>query len=491
MRTPDQTDPWEDEFRKRFEHFNAEPPADALARILMQANAPVPPPPTGRRWWKYGTMALIGLLLSVTGYLALDKQDAPVVTQIRPGNGEYAETVVVAGKKKGRTLTASARQNRNATEKEGRQSITDKAPESAALSTVETDADSPEAEHTVRNGKRSAVAGYKPATNPRTSLPGSSAVAGSPVTATAGRKENILDHQLVTRKYRAGKRHSGPDRNNTLPVTAAADFTDQRPFLPDNARSPIEAIAWRNPAVAVTMLSGKGFQISKRMVQLPRLQASVSAEPAQSKPRQRPVWFVSFMPWYTFRQISPNTTDDVYIRQIKTDNGLSGDRVGWRMQAGGEWRLTNRVSLRLGLNYGQFRQTVQYSVGAAKPDSVTVSLIDDRTLQLTPVSRDIVKTQTTNWQYAGISADAVWHLGAGKHWTYYATTGASVGGYIGPIRRFSGFYQGSFGVERPLTNSLWLRVEPTVQYGWNAVSDHKSLFLIRPYMYGLNVSLRY
>ncbi len=485
MKTPDQTDPWEDEFRKRFEHFDAEPPADALSRILMQANAPAAPPATGRRWYKYGALALIGLLLSFVGVLKLQNSPDQVALPEKAVPDALTGPPVTTGKGHGQGAVSQRAQNGELTESHA-------SPVGSAGERADGIADEkpfPNVDNkpdvsglaTSRNPKH--IAENKVAGHGKSSLHSGKIFRNKSVGA-ADEQVVIDDPDFV----RPVKSISNQQHNA---ATASAGAIDNISVTGASGQAtPVEAM-WRNPALVVSMLSGKGLSVDKQRAQLPGIRAYASAEPAQSKPHQRPVWFVSLMPLYTFRQISPNTRDDVYVRQIKTDNGLSGDRVGWRMQAGGEWRLTKWASLRLGVNYGQFRQTVQYSIGAARPDSVISSLIDDQTLQLTPVTRDVVKTQTTNWQYAGISADAVWHLGAGKNWTYYATTGASVGGYIGPIRRFSGFYQGSFGIERPLANSLWLRVEPTVQYGWNAVSDHKSLFLIRPYMYGLSVGLRY
>lgn len=485
MKTPDQTDPWEDEFRKRFEHFDAEPPADALARILMQANAPAPPPPAGRRWRKYGALALIGVLLSVVGILTLKQSPDQVALPQKPVPDAATSPPIAAGKGHAQGSVSQPAQTGELTE--SHTSLAGPAGKPADGTTGHKLL--PDAEKKPVGSELTASVSRKPIAGSKTVLDEKSAVRlgklfRSKSAGGAGGEVNISD-QVVARSIKGIG-----DQQNKLTSTDAGSIETVAASGAAGVASPVDVV-WRNPALAVSTLAGKGFAVHKQTTRLPGIEASASGEPAQSKPRQRPVWFVAVMPLYTFRQISPNTDDDVYVRQIKTDNGLSGDRVGWRMQAGGEWRLTKWASLRLGVNFGQFRQTVQYSVGAARPDSIISNLIDDQTLQLTPVTRDVVKTQTTNWQYAGISADAVWHLGAGKSWTYYATTGASVGGYIGPIRRFSGFYQGSFGIERPLANALWFRVEPTVQYGWNAVSDHKSLFLIRPYMYGLTFGLRY
>ena len=210
--------------------------------------------------------------------------------------------------------------------------------------------------------------------------------------------------------------------------------------------------------------------------------------------RQRPAVFVGIMPLYTYQRIDPVQNDEIWVKSITPQRTLSGQRAGIRLQAGVEWPLSQRISLRTSLIYNQLNQQINYTTPTNKPDSIRVEMVDARTVRVVPYYNDKQMSRQTNWHYVGVGADIVWHLGKLGSWQHHITAGASTGAYLsqnkGQTQPLSGFIQASYGIERQLTPSVWLRIAPTVQYGLTTISDSEGLFRIRPYTYGLTIGLR-
>ena len=487
MKTPDNTDPWEDLFRKRFDDYQAEPAPNALDRILAAGNlgdATPRQPATGFRWLG---LSMVSLLLLVLGGLFIRKETTPInqLQQNRSRPLESQSTEIASSKRSMPQGRGPLLIQPDQFVSEAQQPADAPLTGSAATPTVITTIPATLSEKTTfRNRKATSSGSVKEVVV---------------TTAHHSQHERQTKDGVVAKK--AGRLlNSIPEKHLTQAISSAemitrlAQKTSERRVVggmgtEKNIGHEQEQIVASDNLFWST-IARKNTSLLPRNFRMPTVTVAPMA-PEQSHNSHKPSWIVALMPMYTFRQITPNTTDGVYVRQVNPTGTFSTDRVGWRLQAGLEWPLSKKLSLRTALVYSQLQQTVQYAIRPSKQDSVTVELVDEQTIRLTPVFADQVKTQTNTWHYAGLSADILWRVGSGKTWQYYLTAGASGGAYVGPVKHVSGFYQASFGMERLVSNGLWLRVEPSLQYGWNAVTDHKNLFLIRPYTYGLTIGLRH
>lgn len=242
-------------------------------------------------------------------------------------------------------------------------------------------------------------------------------------------------------------------------------------------------------------LIGHPFRTFRPTANLPAVvfPESPSAEPQASRLVRRPLWFVSLTPLYTYQQINPVHTDTELVSDIRVAQSLATDRLGGRLQLGMEWTLMNRLSLRTSLVYQQMRQSLRYAVQSTTADSIRVVVIDAQSVQVTPIFSKQNYSQTERWTYVGLSADLVWQLNRNNNarWQHYLLTGASAGRYGSGEKALNGFVQAAYGVERPLSKSLYLRVEPTLQLGWQALTDPVKRLQSRPYSYGLSLGLRF
>lgn len=506
MKNPDSDRPsldeWDDLFRQRFADFQSEPPADALQRILadLTASTPAPPPQsTGwrSRWWLGGAVFL--LLLTGTVWVTQYESTKEELTQIK---AQTLQQDVVTAQSMVQIPTVQTDQpNKQATPE---QTLTQKEPSvddrtltpKPLASTSEKAADFVKSVSPASGREVARVVGVRSeeVTSPFV----------SPVMELA-RTSRQVQKQEPSR--------TGKQRDRTEPIVLAASPAvppmEQRtstqpignPIGQISGNTPVDLLSGEQTGsmMEFTLLNNHPTQSLRVRLNLPDV-AIVALPPVMipktpTVKRQRPVLYGSVMPLYTYQRINPVQDDAVWVKSVTTQKTLSTQRAGVRLQAGVEWPLGRRMALRTSLAYNQLTQQLTYALPSTQPDSVVVERINAQTIRLTPYYNDQRVSTRTNWHYVGIGTELVWQLGKLGGWQHYLTTGASAGTYLNgksfmPNGPLSGFVQGSYGLERPITRTLWLRVAPTVQYGLSTVSDETGLFHVRPYTYGLTIGLR-
>lgn len=437
MNTPEDEQAWDDLFRQRLENYEAEPAPDALSRIL----AGTPKPTRMNRGRVADRVVVVLLLLVGTGWWLLDRwttlPEKPAATGTSP---------VVATRKPAApsTLATSPKTLRPIPSPAGPE-------QSVALGTTALQ------QKTVTQPTRKTFS-YRPSEKPW--------------------QAQAATYQSPTTYY-----ENTQATQSTYPGWADTSSTDMVSVLTE-----VASIAEPMLLNRLQHLGLRWPQFASPTLSINLQQADTEVSPSVSRRRQSSV-YASVMALYSYRRISPNTNDEVYIRQIQSGRTFSSDRIGSRIQIGKEWRLTQQLGLRTGLTYGQLRTSMRYRLRTLPTDSTQVNWVNDQTVRITPMS-DRPLAVASRYHFVGLNTDLIVSLGNGTLWSHYVTAGATIGGYVAPVRRQSAFLQASYGIERPLTSGLWLRIEPSVQYSLNAVSDRRNLCKIRPYTYGLAVSFR-
>ncbi|MBC8154690.1 MAG: hypothetical protein H7Z72_17470 [Bacteroidetes bacterium] len=501
MKTPDSErdapdDAWDDLFRQRLADHTDQPPANALNRIL--AGATPPRTPLYRRWVP---VSIVLVLLVGAGGLFVRHVPSPepIAEAVQP--------------------TKPVPQ-------------TDLTPEKAPADEVVGQVAAPESDAVGNAPARPVWLGHQEEVTvnrnradrliqpPQLAEAASKTPAGSRwIIPNYLPSRDLMEHEAVntldeTKARTRGRRDRYTRSNRASRTQTAATQTNRlvRPTLsesvtPDNipadestradGDAATTAGAGTPPKVrllAVNLLASRPFHMYSPSVGLPMVPGPLFlAAPQASRPVRRPEWFVSITPLYNYQRISPIQTDAELVSDVRGTHSLASDRLGGRAQLGLEWPLMNRLSLRTSLVYQQVRQSLRYAVRSTQPDSVRVVVVDNQSVQLTPVFTRQNHAETTVWHYAGASADLAWQLNRrhSDRWQHSVTVGAILGRYTSGSGTINGFVQAAYSVERPLAANLHLRVEPTIQLGWQTLSHGANRFQSLPYSYGLALGLRF
>ncbi|MGM9510590.1 hypothetical protein ACS5NO_22840 [Larkinella sp. GY13] len=452
-------DEWERIFRQRLENDESEPAEDALERILRGSKPPSAEKPVrhvGRR---------IGLSLAFLGILVLLTVGIREYSASSAGTVAQSPAVVKADPKPETEPTGTVAESR---------------PTAGEVSRVS------------RNGRP-----IKPVESLFARDGGR--IGESSVFARATEKfrpEPVGSGSEPLRRNEQNTRGKLVSQLSSIPKEAPNEAYDVNSTIPSS--NPQTSTETENAsALRYAFVAGKATRLVFPVATLPAVHAPARQQAPGIEPGNlaaRPSFFASVMPLYTFREVTPVRQDEVVMEKIRPSTSLS-TRTGLRVQAGAEWPLSRRLSLRVGAVYQKLQQEMTYSARALRSDSTKVEWVDQQTIKLTPLYKSVEHRVKTTWQYVALSAEGRWQLNPGQ------MTGLrhsmAIGGSLGYLvsgrssQRWQPFLQASYGIERRLTEKLRLQVEPGIVYNLNAISDNSRCFSVRPYSYGLVVGLHW
>lgn len=516
MNTPEYDD-WERLFRQRLADLEAQPPADALARILAIANpspAPVASPASSARTLGMGGM--VAVLLGIWLMQATQRQQHVLAEPVKisretiPSTGHRPSDYASIAKRRENIvtpLTPGSAERRINREPVARTQPQHKANRKDVFSTGRTSAGYTSLAESKRERRENTVTPLTPGSAERR-------VSRGPVAPTQLHLETIREDVLPTghRPFGYASIAKGK-RERQMNYTS---FTEDKRERQTNYSSLAEgrqeltlSTGMVNPettksidpdfstGLTINLLETQRSVLphQKRVQMAGTTPEALPVAPAVARQQPARSWFVAITPLYTYQQIGPVHTDERYVEQIQTPGTFSGNRAGWQVQLGREQALSKQFSIQAGLTVTELRQSVQYRSRGASFDSAKVEVLDNQTIRLTPLYRHQTGQLTGIRRFIGISTVIIWRplaasAGLNRVWQPYLTAGLSAGKYTGAGGELSGFWQASAGVERSVWPGWWLRVGPSVQYGWHALSDSPVL-TTRPYTYGLTIGLRH
>lgn len=117
-----------------------------------------------------------------------------------------------------------------------------------------------------------------------------------------------------------------------------------------------------------------------------------------------------FSPRYSFRIVTPSSSDDIYIESLTTRPKSGSERMGYELGISVSKAITNRLYLESSLAFMQLKENVAYSYTTGKVDTLLrKGSSDGQQIQLTAVYASGNRQLVSSYAYGG------WRLGA----TYY------------------------------------------------------------------------
>ncbi len=488
---PPEVGAWERIFRQQLHDYKADPPTDALDRIFAAVDN-IPPPP-GFYWRSRLLSGVVGLLLlGLAGYFTWQLENKVI------GSGYISSQTA----KKPTQQQASQQRTTN-------QHSFDKTPTSAHSPVPITqplssrhlvDLVERSLPHTSTElAKKSAIV---PGQLPTSDMEGFLTVAPTIPTRSIHRHQTDSQPiaQVGTDNVKVAQTPPSTLQAPTEQVANPAVTSILLTSLLANEASPApmpltEAVVMATKATSLAARPWRLASVQLTLPAVPVIKAPVSEAiatlPTIERVKRTPSYFLSVAPISSYREIEPVANDKIAITNIRSPGALSPGRIGWRYQAGIDVPVTERLSLRTGIVYTQFRQWVRYTVQNTVPDTVYTTVLSDNSVKLTPVFAQQQLGETNVWHHVGISIEGVYRLMDGRVWSHFVSLGSSVGRFLSPDQTISGFVQAGYSLERSLTNRVRLRITPSVQYGWRQRYDNSDHLLITPYSYGVAFALQF
>jgi hypothetical protein len=295
------------------------------------------------------------------------------------------------------------------------------------------------------------------------------------------------------------KRSSGgDDKTNVLPdenaVTSAAENTASV-TTPDMRAQRSKLHAGSNVSPADTVMDSLAVA---KVIPADSAVEKTEAEPktpAKKKQKVHPQFYVTLAPSLSFQKLTPEQTDAVNVRGMRSPGILSSDRFGISLEAGLQRPLTKHLEVYTGISYYQQKQNLTYEY--LSPDNVEVTSPGNGQYTVKP------KMETRDFQYsmlnAGISAGLFYRikgeklmhkLGAGIQYQKGLLRAGSEDTYDNAGSSYLN-YQISYRVEYLLNSKVNIFVQPSFTHSFYAKEKLAEPFTIKPYRAGIGFGIIY
>ena len=238
------------------------------------------------------------------------------------------------------------------------------------------------------------------------------------------------------------------------------------------------------------------------------LDANIEGETTAESPIQvndKPLsrWSLYFQaaPLVGYNRITTNKADDVVITDTDDEPFISGERLGFRVELGGQYNLTNLLQLFTGLLIYQQKQNINYTTS-----SVGSFLFSTANLGQELIITPQFDTLDNQYQYTvknlGIQVGINYLLAIGK-FQHHVGTGVAfhkpfdpddvpnVGGDFQEIPSFYTFLNVYYRAIYPLKETLSVYLQPSLNYSLYVSDVLNAPFYVQPYGFGLNFGVVY
>lgn len=480
------TDKEQEEIRRKLLGLEEEPPADGWKKIAAEIN---PTPPSRPRWWLW----LAALLLLLTGagtYVLLTNKPAAQLVQ------QEQHTTIVE-------QTATATDASTAT-------IANNTPAEESAATV-TPGTTPTNSTGGENAERlvnkpttpvQTAAPDQPANTPEPTKPGVKPIAAKapvllatapetkPRTITTPREQETIETEKPL----------GAEANNT--AAANTNTAHTAAFL----------------KMRETQLGDSALSAPERVPFILSHDPTIVKQPATNRDtleeKQRKEWFVSlaFAPRYSFKAVTPATSDDIYITNLRTNNKLDPERMGYEFGLNVGQQLKKQLYLEAGLSLMQLREDVTYNFTNGKVDTLLQVRQSDGSFKATPVYVTDERQLKSSFMYGGARLGVTYFfweqarqrfnltMAGGMNLLVKGRTQTYSNGQLKETIHFPSednlLEQANYnlmigaGYNTTLQGKYELMLMPNLNYFLGSTYNKREPFGIKPYSLGLSIQLR-
>lgn len=219
----------------------------------------------------------------------------------------------------------------------------------------------------------------------------------------------------------------------------------------------------------------------------------------ERKPEDKPSMFKFYfytMPTINYYRVEANEKDNIMISGIEKVPTLSTDRLGFRVESGVNYDISNRWSLFTGILYFYRKQTINYSVRSV--NEVRTEVMNE-TAFLIPEYSEAIEEHESVLRSLGFQIGALYdfssdkfvqNIGTGIEFHYNLNKPVDSKNQFEDPANYV-FYNVFYRLEYPRESQFKFLFQPTFNYSLNISKNLDAPFYVKPYGIGLNFGFTY
>ena len=232
-------------------------------------------------------------------------------------------------------------------------------------------------------------------------------------------------------------------------------------------------------------LDSKNYSLLSNHFKTPRIKFVIASKKDDYFKERKPLEiYASVMPLLSYYTITPNGNDANYVHSISVNN--DDDRLGFYMQAGLVFTLSNRFKFRTGLTFTRTNHSINYQI---RTDSLIVQPSDKQGVDIIFEEKKVSYSQDAN--YLGTKIEVQYIFLEGEALSHYLNVGLEGAYRLNGVKQFNGFANFAYGVTRQIGDNAYLFIEPTFSYSLNQQSDNSAFLLVKPNKIGFNIGVNF
>jgi len=239
----------------------------------------------------------------------------------------------------------------------------------------------------------------------------------------------------------------------------------------------------------IALVPGKGWknidwQVPTRVVEKVAVKKAPEVIVPDEKVKSAWSLFAEANPMFLYRQVKPNTNDEINIIDLEEQNPLSLDRSGYQLRLGSQYQLNQRWAVKAGLNYQYKRNKLTYQYETA-PDSFNITS-SDQSFTFKPIASIETGTIDRSTHMYGFMAGIAYRRGSIVFQNYNLELQGLHNG--SEMRYFLAF---DINLEKPFNDYWSAYAGPALTWQINNPAFNDQPYSLQTYSIGLRFGLKY
>jgi hypothetical protein len=307
-------------------------------------------------------------------------------------------------------------------------------------------------------------------------------------------KNDLLDRKTTIdesqkQKSRTQAQLINKNKKQTQSVDLGANMVVNKPEILINKESNTGAPVIKSDNDNIALVSKKGWtniewQLPATAIEKVEVKSAPEVIIPDEKVKSAWSLFAEANPMFLYRQITPNTNDDIRIVDLEEQSPLSLERSGYQLRLGSKYQLNKRWALKAGFNYQYNRNQLKYQYQTAADSFQIIS--SDQSFTFQPFSSNETATIDQSDHMYGFMAGIAYRRGSTMVQNYNLEL---QGMHDGSVMKY--FVAFDINLEKPFNDYWSAYAGPALMWEVNNPDFNNQPYSLKTYSIGLRFGLKY